>query len=136
MSDVVNTSTGTFSRGQDRPGSVPAPTCLKSAGFAPEGTHTQPETCPVCRRAARAGHRRVGGRHQHHRSAGSRLAAPIAAPALLRAIVDLARKFGLKPSTAMVWWLSTTLLAQIPPACLFWFAALWCDLAACLLARL
>jgi len=69
MSDVVNTSTGTSSRGQDRPGSVPVPPCLKSAGFAPESTHTQPETCPVCRRAARAGHRCVGGRHQHHRSA-------------------------------------------------------------------
>ena len=37
---------------------------------------------------------------------------PIALSAALRAIVDLARNFGLKSSTAMVWWSATTFLAH------------------------
>src|SRR5664280_3092662 len=43
MSYVVNTSTDKFSRGQDRSGSVPVSTCLKSAGLSPESSHTQPK---------------------------------------------------------------------------------------------
>ena len=38
----------------------------------------------------------------------SRLAAPIAASAALRAIVDLARNSGRKSSTAIIWWRSAT----------------------------
>jgi len=74
MSDVVNTSTDTLSRGQDCPGGIPVPTCLETAGFTPESSHTQPEPRLVSRRAVRAGHRCVGGRHQHHRSARPRAA--------------------------------------------------------------
>jgi hypothetical protein len=43
------------------------------------------------------------------------LAAQIAPSALLGAIVDLARYFALKSWMAMIWWLSTTVLAQIRP---------------------
>jgi len=68
-------------------------------------------------------------------SVRARLAAPIAASAALRAIVDLARNSDRKSSTAMVWWLSTTRLAQTRAAWVFCRAAFFCSFAASRLAR-
>jgi len=68
VSYVVNTSTDTFSRGQDHSGSVQVSPCGKAAVRAPEGLFGESQAC-LSLAAPRTRHRRVGGRHQHHRSA-------------------------------------------------------------------
>src|SRR5450631_3394647 len=68
MSYVVNASTDTFSRGQDHSGSVQVSVCGKAAVRAPESPFGQSQAC-LSLAAPRTRHRRVGGRHQHNRSA-------------------------------------------------------------------
>jgi hypothetical protein len=51
------------------------------------------------------------------RSTNSRFAAPIAASAALRAIVDFAKNFGRKSSTAINKWLATTRFAHTRESC-------------------
>src|SRR5664280_568986 len=108
MAEVVDTCTAPFCRGEDRPGSVRVPALDETAGRAHEGSFGQCEAGLGSRSATRTGHRGVGGRYQHHRSARPHatfdqggLDAPIAASAALRAIVLLARNLGLKSSTAI-----------------------------------
>ena len=134
MSDVVGTSTVTLGRGEDRPRGVSVAAGGVTAGRASESPDTQPEAFLGSRTALGAGHRGVGGRHQHHLPARPRtpldqfrLHAPIAASAALRAIRDLARNFGLKSSTAIRWWLSTTRLAHCRASWVFCRAAFLCD---------
>src|SRR5664279_4887154 len=71
MSYVVNTSTDTFTRGQDHPGSVPVSGVCEATVPAQEGSFTQSEALLGSHAAQGAGHCRKGGRHQHHRSARS-----------------------------------------------------------------
>lgn len=51
------------------------------------------------------------------RSIRARFAAAIATSAVLRAILDFARNFGVKSSTAIIWWLSTTFFAHTRESC-------------------
>ncbi len=71
MSHVVNTSTDTSTRGQDPPGSVRVAPCSETAVRTLEGSFGEPEAC-LSLAAPRTRHPRVGGRHQHHRSARPR----------------------------------------------------------------
>lgn len=67
MSDVVNTGTGEFFRGrQNHVGGVVVSVCGVAARHASEDTHTQREPLLDSRTTIRAGHRRIGGRNQHH----------------------------------------------------------------------
>ncbi len=69
MSDSLSTSTVSLYRGKDRPCGVPvAPVCV-SAGVTREGSFGQVESLLGSRETTRTRHRRVGGRHDHHRSA-------------------------------------------------------------------
>ena len=66
MSYVVSTGMAAFCHGEDHPRSVPVAPGGMPAGFAPEGSFTQPGAQLVSREALRAGHRGVSGRDQHH----------------------------------------------------------------------
>lgn len=66
MSDVVGTGTDTLCRGEDRPRGVEVPISGVTADRALECPDTQPEAFRGSRSALGAGHRGVGGRHQHH----------------------------------------------------------------------
>lgn len=69
MSHVVGAGTVAFSRGEDRPRGVPVVVGGVAAGRALEGTDIQSEAVIGSLTAPGAGHRGVGGRHQHHRAA-------------------------------------------------------------------
>ena len=121
MSYVVSTSMAAFCHGEDHSRGVPVAVGGVSAGRACEDPVGEREAFLGSRPALRARHRGIGGRHQHHLAARprapldqSRFAAPIAASAALRAMVDLARNSGRKSSTAIIWWLSTTRSACAP----------------------
>lgn len=67
MSNVVNTGTVEFYRGrQNHSGSVAVPICGVPAELATKDSFTQRKRSFGSHRTARAGHRRVGGRNQHH----------------------------------------------------------------------
>jgi hypothetical protein len=71
MSDVVDTSTDAFSRGQNHSGSVAVAPCGEAAVGTPQGSHGEPKAC-LSLAAPRTRHRRVGGRYLHHRCARPR----------------------------------------------------------------
>ena len=67
MSDVVNADTVEFYRGrQDHGGGVPVTVRSMPAGLATEDSYTQREPLLGSHKTTRAGHSRIGGRHQHH----------------------------------------------------------------------
>ncbi len=67
MSYVVNTDTVEFYRGrQNHVGGVAVAVRGMATRLAPEDTHIQREPLLGSRTTARAGHRRIGGRNQHH----------------------------------------------------------------------
>ncbi len=67
MSYVVNTSTVEFYRGrQYHSGGVAVSVSGVAASFTPEDTHIQREPLLGSRTTTRTGHRRIGGRNQHH----------------------------------------------------------------------
>ena len=66
MSYVVSTGTVAFSRGKDRPCGVSVAAVCVATVAALEDAQTQAEPFLGSRTALGAGHRGVGGRHQHH----------------------------------------------------------------------
>ncbi|GAA2715375.1 hypothetical protein Apa02nite_093600 [Actinoplanes palleronii] len=66
MSHVVGTGTVAFSRGEDRPRGVEVAVGGEAAGRALEDAYAQSEAEIGSLSTLGAGHRGVGGRHQHH----------------------------------------------------------------------
>jgi len=149
---LARTAPGPLPRGEGvgcLTSSAPAWPCSAMARIVPAAFRSRPSVCP------QAAHRKVrsanpslvlaldphsaqvivvyaGGTSTTFRPARLprsiriRFVVPMAASAALRAMVDLVRNFGLKSSTAISWWWSTTVLAQTWAVWVFCRAAfLW-----------
>jgi hypothetical protein len=119
MAFQVKTATDALGGGQNHCGAEALSPCGESAAGTTQVWHRQRQAC-LSVAAPRTRHCPVAGRHQHRRPARpvprwvrSVAAAPIAPSADLRASLDLASDPGLRSSTAITWWLSTTALAQL-----------------------